>query len=108
VLATYVGSVHAGRAAATTRRLGRGTVTMIGVSTDDGALERALVREAYRRAGIGMEELPSGTFVEWRGGVTIAVNYNPAAVELTLPAGAQLLVGSARVAPGGVVAWRER
>jgi beta-galactosidase len=107
-LARHDGGYHAGKAAATTRRLGRGTVTMIGVSTDDGALERALVREVYGRAGIGIEALPPGAFVEWRDGVYVAVNYHPAAVELPLPPGAQVLVGAARMAPGGVVVWRER
>jgi beta-galactosidase len=81
---------------------------MIGVSTDDGMLERGLVRDVYRRAGIGIEELPPGAFLEWRDGVYVLVNYNPAAVERPLPAGAQLLVGAARVPPGGVVVWRER
>jgi beta-galactosidase len=108
VLATYADGYRAGKAAATSRALGRGTVTMIGVTTDDGALERALVRAMYQRAGVAIEDLPPGVFLEWREGVYVAVNYNPAAFSLALPAGAEVLVGSTPLKPAGVLVWRVR
>jgi beta-galactosidase len=106
-LATYADRYYAGRAAAITRALGRGSVTMIGVWTDDGELERELVRGVYRRAGVAIEDLPAGVFLEWRDGAYIAVNYNPSPARLAVPAGAEILHGRQPLAPAGVLAWRE-
>jgi beta-galactosidase len=106
VLATYADRWYAGRAAATTRRLGRGTVTMIGVWTDDGQLERSLVREVYRRAGIVVEDLPPGVFLEWRDGLWVVVNYNPSPVTVALPPDARILHGQNPVAPAGALVWK--
>ncbi|WP_243746071.1 beta-galactosidase [Tahibacter aquaticus] len=107
VLARYAGGDHAGKAAAVTRRLGRGSVTYIGVWTDDGVLERTLLREVYRRAGVAIEDLPPGTYLEWRDGLYIAVNYNPAPSRLTLPQNAKILLGSNPLAPAQVLVWEE-
>ncbi len=107
-LATYVDRYYAGKAAATIRTLGRGSVMMIGVWTDDGVLERTLVREAYRRAGVAIDDLPPGVFIEWRDGVFVAVNYNTAPYALTLPAGADVLSGATPLLPAHALVWRER
>ncbi|HSP92259.1 MAG TPA: beta-galactosidase [Vicinamibacterales bacterium] len=106
-LATYADRYYAGRAAATTRRLGRGTVTMIGVSTDDGVLERRLLRDVFRRAGVAIEDLPNGVFLEWRDGLYVAVNYSPAEVPLTVPPGASVLHGRTPLPPTGVLVWAD-
>jgi len=105
VLASYADRWYAGRAAATTRQLGRGTVTMIGVWTDDGALERELVRDVYRRAGIPIGDLPAGVFLEWRDGLWVAVNYSPAPFTMTLPPGGRVLHGQNPLPPAGVLIW---
>lgn len=107
VLARYAGGDHAGKAAAVTRRLGRGSVTYIGVWTDDGVLEKTLLREVYRRAGVAIEDLPPGTYLEWRHGLYVAVNYNPAPSRLTLPQNAKILLGSNPLAPAQVLVWEE-
>jgi beta-galactosidase len=107
VLATYADHYYAGKAAATTRRLGKGSVTMIGVSTDDGALERELVRSVYQRAGVAIEDLPKGVFVEWRGGYSVMVNYNPQPFQAKLPAGAQIIHGKTPLAPAQTLVWKE-
>jgi beta-galactosidase len=107
VLATYADHYYAGKAAATTRRLGKGTVTMIGVSTDDGELEREIVRGVYQRAGVAIADLPKGVFVEWRGGYHVMVNYNPQPFQPTLPAGAQIVHGKAPLAPAQVLVWKD-
>ncbi|MFN8581143.1 MAG: beta-galactosidase [Gemmatimonadaceae bacterium] len=105
VLATYADTYYAGRAAVTTRRIGTGSVTMIGVSTDDGALEHQMVRAVYERAGIGIEDLPPGVFHEWRAGIHVAVNYNPSPATLVLVPGTRFLKGGAVLPPAGVAVW---
>ncbi|WP_430390487.1 beta-galactosidase [Dyella sp. 20L07] len=107
VLATYADHYYAGKAAATTHKLGRGTVTMIGVSTDDGVLEREIVRSVYQRAGVAIEDLPKGVFVEWRGGLNVMVNYNTEPFSPTLPANAKVLHGQTPLAPAQALVWRE-
>ena len=108
VLARYAGGDHEGKAAAVTRRLGRGSVTYIGVWTDDGALERTLLRDVYRRAGVAIEDLPPGTYLDWRDGFYVAVNYNPRPSRLILPENAEILLGSNPLAPAQVLVWQER
>ncbi len=107
-LTTYVDHFYAGKAAATTRSLGRGSVTMIGVWTDSGAVEREIVRAVYQRANVAIENLPPGVFIEWRDGAYVAVNYNPAPFAITLPAGAEVLHGVAPLQPAQALVWRER
>jgi beta-galactosidase len=77
------------------------------VSTDDGALERRLLRDVYRRAGVAIEDLPNGVFLEWRDGLNVVVNYSPATVPLPLPPGAAVLHGRTPLAPAGVVVWAD-
>jgi beta-galactosidase len=107
VLATYTDHYYAGKAAVTTRSLGRGTVTMIGVSTDDGALEREIVRSVYQRAGVAIEDLPKGVFIDWRGGFYFMVNYNPQPFSPTLPASAKIVHGQTPLAPAQTLIWKD-
>ncbi len=107
MLATYADHYYAGKAAATTRKLGRGTVTMIGVSTDDGALEREVVRSVYQRAGVAIEDLPTGVYHEWRGGFDFMVNYNPQPFSPPLPAGATVVHGQLPLAPAQALVWKD-
>lgn len=107
VLATYANHYYAGKAAATTRRLGKGTVTMIGVSTDNGVLERRIVRSVYRDAGVPIENLPEGVFLNWRGGFYFLVNYNPRPFDPKLPADARIVHGHLPLAPAHVLIWKD-
>lgn len=107
VLATYANHYYAGKAAATTRRLGKGTVTMIGVSTDDGTLERQIVRSVYQRAGVPIEDLPAGVYLDWRGGFYFMVNYNPQPFSPTLPAAARIVRGQTPLAPAHTLIWKD-
>lgn len=107
VLATYANHYYAGKAAATTRRLGKGSVTMIGVSTDDGALERDIVRSVYQRAGVAIEDLPKGVFIDWRGGFDFMVNYNPQPFNYVLAPGARLVHGKLPLAPAHTLIWKD-
>ena len=106
--ARYADQFYAGKAAAVSRRLGRGTVAYVGVETKDGLLEREIVRAMYRSAGAAIDDLPPGVYVEWRDGFFTAVNYSssPAAIHPT--PGAEILIGKLPLAPAEVLVWRER
>ena len=107
-LATYVGRWYDGKAAVTTHRVGRGSVTVIGVSTDDGALERTAMRDVYRRAGVAIDTLPAGVFVEWRDGVYVAVNYGTTPFTPAMQPRDSLVHGTLPLQPAHAVAWRAR
>jgi beta-galactosidase len=106
-LAAYADQFYAGRAAVVTRRLGRGTVTYIGVDTLDGKLERDVLRAVYTRAGTEVESYPPGVYVEWRDGFFVAVNYSSAAYAVPVRAGSTVVFGSNPLPPAGVLVWRE-
>jgi beta-galactosidase len=105
-LATYANQFYAGKAAAVSRKLGKGTVTYVGVQTKDGALERDLMRAIYTRAGVSTESYPPGVYVTWRDGFWVGVNYSSEPVELPAPAGTKLIVGQQPLRPADVVVWR--
>ncbi len=108
VLAQYGDQFYANRPAAITRKLGRGSVTYIGVDTLDGELERSLMRQVYQAAGAAPANLAPGFVVDWRDGFWVATNF--ASEPETIPASdnAQVLVGERSVPPGGAAVWTER
>ncbi len=75
VLAQYADQFYAGRAAAVTHKLGRGTVTYIGVDTLDGELERVLLHRVYESAGAAPANLDPNFLVDWRDGFWVATNF---------------------------------
>ena len=108
VLASYFDQFYQGKAAATTRKLGKGSVTFIGVSTIDGQLEREMVREVYNRAKVGIEDLPKGVYMEWRDGFYVGVNYTGSIVKLPIPENGQVISGENPLQPARVVVWTEK
>jgi beta-galactosidase len=107
VLATYADQFYAGTAAAVTRRLGKGSVTYVGVETEAGDLERELVRDVYRRAGVPVEDLPRGAYLEWRDGLRVGVNYGNEPVSFPVPPGARVLLGTNPLPPARALVWKE-
>ena len=106
VLASYSDQFYAGKAAAVTRNLGKGTVTFIGVASKDGLLESQLVRDVYERAGVKIEDLPKGVFMEWRDGFYVAVNYTDKEFKLPVPANADILTGRNPVQTARAIVWK--
>ena len=45
---------------------------------------------------------------EWRDGFYIALNYTSDIQEIVIPDEAEVLIGSARLEPAGVVVWKEK
>jgi beta-galactosidase len=106
VTATYADQFYAGKSAAITRKLGKGSVTYIGVDTIDGNLEAALIRDAFTRAGIAVENYDDGFLVDWRDGFWVATNFTEKTLAIHAPADARLLIGDRQVPPAGVTVWK--
>ena len=107
ILATYADQFYAGKAAVVVNKLGKGTVTYIGVDTDSGDLERDVLRKVYEQAGATTENYPEGVYVQWRDGFWVAVNYSSNDYQLEIPAKAEILIGNGTLKPAGVTVWKE-
>jgi beta-galactosidase len=107
VLATYADQFYNGKAAVVTRKLGKGSVTYIGVESKDGSLERQIVRTIYNRASVQIEDLPKGVFVEWRDGFYVGVNYTNEPIKLVIPEGSRILVGENPLQSARAVVWKD-
>lgn len=108
VLATYSNQFYAGKAAVVTNKIGKGTVTYIGVDTDDAQLEKEVLRKVYNQANITTENYPEGVYLKWHDGFWTAVNYSSDNYEIKkIGTKAKLLIGSKIVEPGGVTVWKE-
>ena len=105
-LAKYANQFYAGQTAVTYRRLGKGSVTYVGVQTKDGRLEKDVLREVYKRAGLTTEDYSQGVYVDWRDGFWVAVNYSSKPAEINPPKGAEILYGSQPLKPADVLVWR--
>ena len=104
--ATYQGDFYAGTPAVVSRKLGKGTVTYIGVDSRNGDLEKQVLTKLYKQQGIEIENYPEGILVEYRDGFGIAMNYSDKVYEMNLPAGAEILIGSKSLKTAEVLVWR--
>jgi len=104
--AEYQNGFYQGKSAVTHRKLGKGTVTYIGVDTDTAALEKIVLRRIYEQAGIATEDLPAGLTMEYRDGFGIAVNYSDQEYPAPAPEGAQFIFGGAAIGPCEVAVWK--
>lgn len=107
VLATFGNQFYKGKAAVVKHKIGKGTVTYIGVDTDDSKLEKDILRNIYTAAGATTEDYPQGIYVYWRDGFNIAVNYTSNDYTIDIPATAKILVGEKTLKPAGVLVWSE-
>ena len=108
VWATHRGEFYAGKAAVTFRRMGRGSVTYVGVSTGDGRLERRVLDKLYARLGSGVMNLPYGVTLEYRNGFGIVLNYSDRPYRFPLPEGSRVLIGSEELPTAGVLVFKVR
>lgn len=106
-LATYTDQYYAGGVAATTRALGKGTVTYVGVDSVTGDLEAQLVSDVLRKAGAKPEQFADGFSVDFRDGLWIATNFTEKTQQAPIPAGKRAVIGSADVPIAGVTVWQE-
>ncbi|MGQ7857129.1 beta-galactosidase [Pedobacter sp. WC2501] len=107
VLARYENQFYKGKAAAVKHEIGKGSVTYIGVATDDLKLEKDLLRNTYTRAGATTENYPPGIYVYWRDGFYMAVNYSSSDYMMDIPKNSKILIGEKTLKPAGVLVWNE-
>lgn len=108
VWATFADQFYAGKPTVIHRNEGKGTITYIGTDTEDGKLEKEVLKRVYRTAGIGVQELPDGVMFNWRDGFFIANNYSSTNVKLDLTNNAKIIIGSEILTPAGVTVWMEK
>lgn len=106
VVASQTNQFWQGSAVITHRKLGKGTVTYVGVDSQDKTLEKDLVVWLFGRQGVPVENYPESLVVEWRHGFWFAINYDGQSVKVPLPEGAKLISGKAELGPSEVVVWR--
>jgi len=106
-LAVFDNQFYKGKAAVVKHKVGKGTVTYIGVDTDDSKLERDVLRSIYTGAGTTIENYPPGVYVYWRDGFYVAVNYSSDNYTVNMPGTARMIVGEKILQPGGVLVWNE-
>jgi beta-galactosidase len=107
VLATYSDQFYAGKSAVVTNKLGNGTVTYIGVDTDNAKLEKEVLKKVYNQLNISTENYPDGVYVHWRDGFWVAVNYSSTDYELEILPNTKILIGNKMLKSGGVTVWKE-
>lgn len=105
VWATYEDEFYEGKPAVTTRRLGKGTVTYIGVDSTDGSLEKDILKKLYAMLDIPVMDLPYGVSVEYRNGLGIVLNYTDKPFTFELPEGSKVVIGSGTIPAAGVLVF---
>jgi beta-galactosidase len=107
VLATYNNNFYKGQTAAVKHTVSKGSVTYIGVDTDDSKLEKDILRNIYTETGATTEDYPQGVYVYWRNGFYVAINYSSDNYKMNLPESAKILIGENILKPAGVLVWSE-
>lgn len=107
-LATYSDQFYAGKAAAISHTVGRGTVTYIGVDTLTGELERHLLHDVYQAANAAPENLPENLVIDWRDGFWVATNFTSTNQVIPMNKSAKLLVGDRTLVSGSAAVWIDR
>ena len=65
-----------------------------------------MTRKVYQKAGVEIEDLPKGVYLEWRDGFMVGVNYTDNAIDLKIPTGKKILVGENPLRPTQAVIWK--
>lgn len=104
---TFLGDFYEGRPAIIHHKLGKGTVTYVGVDSEEGRLEKEVLKKLYGRLSIPLMDLPDGLHIEYRDGFGIAVNYADRNYTLPLPAHTNYIIGNREIPAAGVSVWKE-
>lgn len=107
IWATYEGDFYEGRPAIIHRKFGKGTITYIGVDSQKGDMEKAVLKKLYTGLHIPLLNLPAGLHIEYRDGFGIAVNYADRTYTLPLTVNTRFIIGNKEISTGGVSVWKE-
>jgi DNA topoisomerase-1 len=69
-------------------------------------LEKEIIRSVYKKAGVAIENLPNGVFIEWRNGFYVAVNYAQTNFQIPLSTNHKIIVGSQPLQQGQALIWK--
>ena len=105
VWCTYSREFYEGKAAVTFKKLGKGTVTYVGVDSKDGQLEKEVLKKLYAQLGIPCMDLPYGVTLEYRNGMGIVLNYSDRPYTFNLSEDSRILVGNAEIPTAGVLVF---
>ena len=106
VWATYIDEFYEGKPAVTIRKLGKGTITYMGVDSKDGAMEQDLLKKLYTHLNIPVMDLPYGVTLEYRNGLGIVLNYSDKPYQFKLPSKSQVLIGETNIPTAGVLVFK--
>lgn len=105
---TFEGDFYSGKPAIVSRKLGKGTVTYIGVDSRSGDLEKQVLTKLYKQQNIPIENYPDGILVEYRDGFGIAMNYSDKVYEMNLPANTEILIGNKALKTADILVWKTK
>lgn len=105
--ATFTNQFYAGTTAVVQHKLGKGTVTYIGVDTNTDEMEKSLLRNLFEAHGYKTSNYPNGVYVNWNKGFWVAVNYNSEPKTIDIPESAKIIIGKKELAPAGALVWTE-
>ncbi len=105
VLAKYTDEFYEGAPAVTTRNLGKGSITYVGVDSQDGALEMDILKKIYSKNNVQILDLPFGVTMEYRNGLGIVLNYSDKPYQFDLPKEAKVLIGKPLIDTAGVLVF---
>jgi len=106
VWAEYNNQYYKGKAGVTHRKIGKGSVTYIGVDTDTGEFEREMLCKVYNKASIEISNLPEGVVILWRHGFWIALNYSSVPHDIDVPANSTIILGQRNLKSAEVLIWK--
>lgn len=104
---SYENQFYKGKAGMITRKLGKGSVTYVGIDSEDGVFEADVMASVYISTGLVSKNFPKGVSVYWRDGFFVAVNYTSLDYSLPIPKSSEIIVGNRILSPAGVTVWKE-
>lgn len=105
-IVTFNDQFYKGQTTATRKEYGKGSVTFMGVVSNDYQLERDVVRDVFKRAFIPFKDYPEGVIIDWHNGLWIGVNYSDKTYIID-KAKKHFLIGGNELKPAGVAVWKE-
>lgn len=105
VLARYHDQFYKGKAAVMKHDLGKGSVTYIGVWSENGELEEKILRRTFLQSGADILDQPDYVFTEWREGYWITVNYSSNEIRVPVKENSKVIIGKEKIPPGDVCVW---